>query len=370
MLLSRRVAYILGAGVNRSVHDLESVPPPVAGDFFPTLLNTQIGARIWSWGSSLAPYIARYWHKDQDALAQDGLDLEELFTFLEYHRLRGAPEEMAEVVNAEFEAKSMFAQYMAHFEDFADESLRQFARLLKRQAAGVLTFNYDCILERAMESVSDSINHPDNASGFSVYSWNRSLAYGLHFDEIELKARIEPKWVGKDYYTTRALYEPPLLKLHGSVSWHRYLPVHSSLRGNATPPFPGHLAARLLLLHNRSPSRAPIFRNGWMLDPVLITPALFKEQYYRQPVFQRLWAMAEATLRSCEDLVVVGYSFPPTDFNIRNLLRLVFGTHTLASLTGVNPIDEAEGRAQALTSFAGHVDRYSTLNDYVSAVHA
>jgi hypothetical protein len=102
-----------------------------------------------------------------------------------------------------------------------------------------------------------------------------------------------------------------------------------------------------------------------MLAPVIITPVTLKDRHYRSPLFLSIWAQAEAALSECDELIIIGYSFPPTDFNIRNLLRYIFGVRQLPSLTIVNPCDDAERAAVEATCFSGPVRRFKDLGEYV-----
>ena len=58
-----------------------------------------------------------------------------------------------------------------------------------------MTFNYDTIIESVIESASGPSDLPEPAAGrvpddklsYSSHNWNRALAYGVLFDEVELQ---------------------------------------------------------------------------------------------------------------------------------------------------------------------------------------
>jgi hypothetical protein len=375
--------YLLGAGFNRSICDLEGATPPLATDFFPTCLPTRMGARIWSKSRHLAAYVERYWGMSTERLSREGIDIEALFTFLEYHRQRfvdGAEGE-AEAVLAEFDAKLLLSEWMAHFEGFLGPEIKKFAQLAMAERATILTFNYDCILERAIEVASDlrpqircrkkpadAFTYPDNTLAYGPWNWDRARGYGVPFDELELEIDGIKTWgTGPEFYSGRPLYDPAVLKLHGSVSWFRYFPLHSFRRGPNAPKLPKELAGRLLLKQHSSVQHSPHFRNGWMLDPVIVTPVMLKDQYYRMPLFQRLWTQAEEALMSCRRLVIIGYSFPPTDANIRNLFRYVSARRRFQQLVIVNPSDTHAASAVTVTRVGGEPTRFRDLKHFVDA---
>jgi hypothetical protein len=54
------------------------------------------------------------------------------------------------------------------------------------------------------------------------------------------------------------------------------------------------------------------------IDPLIITPILHKDKFLEDQLYSRLlkplWKKAKDVLSCCKKLVVIGYSFPPTDF--------------------------------------------------------
>jgi hypothetical protein len=94
-------------------------------------------------------------------------------------------------------------------------------------------------------------------------------------------------------------------------------------------------------------------RGAWRMEPVLIPPFLYKN--FREHPFPAVWEQALRTLSECETLVIVGYSFPPTDFRTRRLFLEAFSQHKLKSLVIVNPDPAVAGTARQLTHFNGAI---------------
>jgi hypothetical protein len=130
------------------------------------------------------------------------------------------------------------ARFIGHVQNYtapdtAPDLLELGRRLLEERPA-VLTFNYDTIIESVIESASGLSDLPEPAEGrvpddklsYSEHNWNRALAYGVRFDEVELQQTgtvLEPV-PGERFYGHRgnSLYDPPILKLHGSLNWLRH----------------------------------------------------------------------------------------------------------------------------------------------------
>jgi hypothetical protein len=59
------------------------------------------------------------------------------------------------------------------------------------------------------------------------------------------------------------------------------------------------------------------------VEPVLITPTQLKD--YRNPHVQRVWTLAEESLRSARRAIIVGYSLPDDDLDVIYLLKRGLG---------------------------------------------
>lgn len=150
----------------------------------------------------------------------------------------------SELSTIEFLLKSFLAEYLSDFELFGHRSdvMREFGTVIYREQPTVLTLNYDCILEALVESASGvnititqsfrgeydiSAEISDEELPYSHFNWNRPLAYGIQFDEVQLQRAGLPTYVeGSLFYShpDNKLYPWRILKLHGSLNWFRYIP--------------------------------------------------------------------------------------------------------------------------------------------------
>lgn len=128
------------------------------------------------------------------------------------------------------------------------------------ELTGILTTNYDCILDDAFIEVFGGIN------------------YGYNFES--------------DYYRKNEKV-PPLLKLHGSFNW--------------------RLKDKQLLVSKEYENRMwDDDRQGWM------PPSVFKKP--SEAVFQNLWDRARELIIKCDVLRIIGSSLRTEDFALISLI--------------------------------------------------
>lgn len=338
-------------------------------------------------------YIQQYWKKTPEKLLETPFDLEECFTLLELQRKET---ENADAENADGEKakelsmishqlKVMLTRLLSEFENHVGDSdlMRGFADLVYKQKPTVITFNYDCILERAIEEVS-GLSHEDALQPYyelsrtevededlpySFYNWNRRLAYGVKFDEVEIhRADLKKGVDGERFYShpKNKLYDWRILKLHGSLNWLQYtgqklLPY---IPEETVPPKP---LSDVILADKKWIFSLPPFENGWVLDPLIITPILYKEENYQKKPFADIWQQAKDSLSCCDRLIIIGYSFPPTDFAVKRLLLEAFKSNKLKELIVVNPDCSVANIAKELIH-CGKPVLFNDLEQYLRSI--
>jgi hypothetical protein len=372
---------------------MDGLPPPMAKDFFQIALkmgkysNEEYVNRI----RDAYDYIEKYWKLTSEDLSHESFDLEECFTQLEsqIEKAYGKdPEEYGKLMRIEFRLKSFLAEVLSEFEhDVYQSDMGGFARVLLKEGATVLTFNYDCILESAIESASgfnpmrpkglhelyvEGSKMPEEILGYSRSNWNRALCYGILFDEVQLPQIGVPKYApGKDFYShpRNKLYDWRILKLHGSLNWFKYLPISriTTMPGEVKPTL-GEKEHEILLIQGHWWFNDPPYHNNWYIDPMIITPVLHKQKFLHVSPFKELWEMAKQALTECDKLVVIGYSFSPTDFLAKQLLREAFAENVVDELMVVNPHENIVKTVRNLCHFEGEIAWYTGLGEYVHRV--
>jgi hypothetical protein len=257
--------------------------------------------------------------------------------------------------------------------------LLELGRRLLSERPAVLTFNYDTIVEDMIERASGYSGLPrppkgrvpDDGLRYSPYNWNRALAYGVRFDEVELQqtGTVWEPVPGDRFYghPDNDLYDPPFLKLHGSLNWL----VHTSRR--VFPEYPGRYETPdnpkegLVVLKSGFPWVRPDFTPPddfkWILEPVIVTPELYKK-LDGDGLIGRSWRRAREELTGCRKLVVVGYSFPTSDFAVRRLFLEAFVDGPPDELVVINPDRSAAETAASLCHYGATPEVSSNLREY------
>ena len=206
-------------------------------------------------------------------------------------------------------------------------SLRCFAKyLLSRQETQVVTFNYDLLLDNAVE-VEQITTSP------SVRTFHAGRCYGFH----------ALKWTSDGAIS--AMERRPqqgdlhILKMHGSVNWR-------TRKTGGSPIFPEHVL--IMSSHETSfderPEAQVAVQVEFEAEPLIVPPLLNKAAFLQFPVLNVVWSRAAAYIRRASRIVFIGYSFPVTDFAIECLFR--FNTKPACRIQVVNPRpDEARYRS-------------------------
>lgn len=385
--------YLLGAGVNQSLKDFDNLSPPLISNLFQiALAKRKYSDESYAHQIQLVyDYIEKYWKKSKSDLSEAPFDLEQCFTLLErqedeaYER---DPEEYKKLKTIEFRLESLLAEVLSEFEHsgFSLE-MHNFGRILIHEKPTIITFNYDCILESAIESASgvnpsvpdefrqwkpfEQTEIPEGLLPYSHHNWNRPLGYGIIFDEVQLHQAGVSKYVDERRFYSHPknkLYPCPILKLHGSLNWFRYIPIASSpmIPGEETPSL-GEKEKHIILVEGHWWFNEPPDHNGWYIDPIIITPVLYKDRFFREQPFIRIWGMARNALSKCKRLVVVGYSFSPSDFSTRQLLLEALTANNLEELVVVNPNVEVVRVVKDLCHCKAGAVWYKDLKEYVHA---
>lgn len=411
--------YLFGAGINCEVTGPDDIKPPLARDFFSKVLKPPRLSDDFTI-KQLAPlfdFIQKFWHLDKSQLLTAELDLEECFTFIELQRreayFREDPEKLAEASGIQGLLTGLLFNYLSHLNvlpNFSPEFV-ELGRLIYVQGSPVLTFNYDTLLESAIENASPpntaaekaylrweynasrqrtglctalrqqglseeeifnrSYNYDEISDEHIAYShhlWNPFLAYKPQFDEITLQtAGLSRVVSGERYYghLGNAKEHAPFLKLHGSLGWY----VHSGywldgtrLSGEAAANMGKTVLERGRLTGLFEPPK--MNRSLEILLPLIMTPVLNKP-YDEHPVFQAIWTEARKQLEKCQRLVVGGYSFPPTDFHVRRLLREVFCDRSPQDLCVINPDHSIVRTVKCLCNYRGPVMLCNSLAEFI-----
>lgn len=375
--------------LDTSFRDLRA---PLARNFFEVLLRhgrlreKLDGIRRHVYVDELFAMINEYWGLSIDQLAATPFDIEECLTFLESVEMdnRGTDEGIR-AARAAYATRALLLDYLSEMSigGTTTPAGYQFGVEVLGSDCDVLTLNYDTLAEDAIASASGigpnprppplSVDDPSAAVAdeflpASHSAWKRTLACGFEFDEVALPVAGVSRYVeGSRYYehSENCLYTSHrVLKLHGSIDWLRYtsrraIPREFAVDAPENPPT-GLVQERYAhWWMGESPQR-----DHWYMDPLIVTPQLYKK--YDDEPLPTVWRHALDTLSSCTSLVVIGYSFPPTDFRTRRLFLEAFrGGRQLESLVVINPDTSVVSKVRELTRHNGPVVTCDTLAAYI-----
>jgi len=322
-----KTVYILGAGFNQCINGELGLKPPLSTNFFTTILKNEryTNEDYYKKNRCVYDYIYRYWQKSKEKLKCEEFNIEDCFTLIQLQILEAKNNNdyktLYQLLNINSQLKFMFTESLSEFQPFISSSdlMINFGRLIFTKEANVITFNYDCNLENAIKT----IDHTD--------AFNISTCYGLNFHNL-------PKTISSNWN---------ILKLHGSLNWFKYIYANST--------------TEIILTDNISTYQ---YENQKLLiEPLIIPPVLYKD--YEQKFICTLWQKAKSILSHCKTLIVVGYSFPATDFGIKKLLLESFVSNKLDKLIIVNPNTSIVNTVKQLTHFDKPVIVCDSLNEFL-----
>ncbi len=185
--------------------------------------------------------------------------------------------------------------------------LQELVSLWQRESATVITFNYDQLVELAWRIyAAPSSFGPDKPH--LPRPW---------IDLYPIPITNVGRRVALVFGDSAPADGMKLLKLHGSLNW-RY----SGPDGAGSDPLYEMMGAESALgwnaqsLKPRDTDEAAAFD----LVPMIVPPAAVKSPYYGNRMLSALWRRAAQALNAANELVLMGFSLPPTDLVVSSML--------------------------------------------------
>lgn len=357
---------LLGAGASKSYGASPTGQRmPIAKDFFPTFFKLDAAANPWVLRDGLIHYLqTEKGIRDTDAYLSAGVDIEEIHSEIAV-RLASVENEaggLDRIVLSKPYNQLIFL-FATTLNEIANGPVSQshvdLAASLRPDDV-VLTFNWDTLMDRALMETA---------------GWSADSGYG-----------ITPNSVFRDGWSGPVACPSPnkLIKLHGSVNWLTAHPIYEGdelvlthalpaeslfVYEHATRPYPthagrytggyapltyGYYPPNLTDVPGRPAPDGHLIvkvqpRMPWMPEgqsgqeglasmPLLIPPVKDKSYQFFGSLFDTLWQQAGAALQACDEVLVIGYSFPRTDLKSLDLFRAAFMRRTsLPRVTIVDP---------------------------------
>lgn len=294
------VTYLLGAGFSKAFHS----PMPLMRELGERVLDQLgLGAEVLGpFGGDLEAWLSYLANRQPWDDVPTSLDNEATFT----------------------RASEAIAVCIALASEQADargnEVQQQLDRLVlewRIHRSPVLTFNYDLLVEKAVHARDPMV------TGWDLYP------APLVLREVQEGIR----------YGAGPLRQPcfELHKLHGSINW-----FHST--SNSTGPITMATADPGLITHEEGRQRY-LFSD---LGPLIVPPTSTKSGFYAGDAIRALWRTASNRLAATEKLIVIGYSFPPSDLQVLTMLRQTLQPE--AHILVVTQDEKVAGRVQGAFS--------------------
>lgn len=191
--------------------------------------------------------------------------------------------------------------------------LRRFARhlLTPTREAHVVTFNYDVLLENAMELEQAELKR--SASNRNRRTFHAGRCHGFHAHKWTKQGGID---LQKEPKQTHHVF---VLKLHGSMTWRVPKPSEQQFSPNTVVV----LSASEENIENY-PAAKDTIDTCMDVVPLIVPPVLDKSKALGHDAFQEIWRKAACLIEQAKRLVFIGYSFAPTDYRSEYLFRRHF----------------------------------------------
>lgn len=202
---------------------------------------------------------------------------------------------------------------------------QNFAYKLIEKESHVITFNYDLILDNLLKNTTH---------------WSIHDGYGV---------KINPATPDLPDISSRKFYNVSdeksenskiqYLKLHGSLNWGRSILPH---------PYKGDeiLISPFGYGKDNEQEILPIENmcSGYNIinlyyQSFIIPPVLTKQDLYKTLLLQNIWYKAKWAINRADEIYVIGYSFPPSDFTAEFLFRQALTFLTKSTPKKVNLVN-------------------------------
>lgn len=347
---------LLGAGASKSYADsLTKVKMPIAKDFFKTFNSLRISEERWVLVGDILNYLKAFHHIPYTGFIDYNQDIEVLHSEVA-NKLNLILEKGENIFssNENILIYKTYIQLIFVFTSVINEiqngppsiSHINLANQLTNEDV-ILTFNWDTLMDRALEQTTE---------------WNTDSGYFIKPTMI-----YKNEWKKSKEFDSKKF--PTILKLHGSSNWltsylrpdgkelkslqetptndfyvyestinpystyngrymsgysdysYGYYPPNLPLRGEKIPD--GYLLVKGTLTFEGMP-KATSSSDGLVSMPLIIPPVKHKNYSHFGDIFSQIWNKAEESLVKAEKIIIIGYSFPPTDIQTDILFKKAF----------------------------------------------
>lgn len=367
---------LLGAGASKAYSEsVSKVRMPIAKDFFQTFRKLSISENSWILIGNIINYLKKYHHISSfEQFDNYSIDIEQIHSEIE-QKLKNflqTKEDSKEIFMGIYLCFKAYTELIFLFSCVINEIQngpvsKTHVNLVKRLNSDdiIITFNWDTLVDRALSKEK---------------SWNCFTGY-----YVKPFAVYQDQWNNNDGSLVSG-NAPLLLKLHGSTNWltsapivegkkwksiqelsndnfcvyesalapyqtydgrymkgyedfsYGYYPVNLPLRGTNLPD--GYLLTKAISRTGFNP-KGETKDIGLTSIPLIIPPVKNKNYNYFGSLFDSLWDKAGESITKADEIVIIGYSFPETDYKSDLLFREAFIKRAdIPNITIVDPYPE------------------------------
>lgn len=221
------------------------------------------------------------------------------------------------------------------------EWLSTLVRHWETNAATVITFNYDRLVELAWTLNID-------LSGPRQWSWD---LYPVPVTPLMARSG-NPAY---PVHCTPGSFQ--LFKLHGSLGWW--------YTGPDGPPgdiiYDQGMEGQVWSDDGLAPIGGPSFSLTEDREQMIVPPAAVKSPYYNNAALRMMWRYAAEYLARADELVIMGFSLPTTDMLVSSMLTM--NLRKKCKITVVDPNPDVVDRVRSVLGIEGNPPRLNA--DYV-----
>lgn len=285
-----KTVYILGSGFSKALSD----------GSMPTLADV---------GEQLRPAINQLLEKRDKEYMKDLADNPELLlTYLAQNHPWKSEEEYHEDRALFYNVAREIADQISRTEAEARQNLKNwgsdFIELVHDEKATVITFNYDALVEwqvRQQRNLSVMVTDERGDTEMAMCQVADDVYVIPLTPFAQRRAGVFGGMGTPDTFR--------LLKLHGSIHWFY----------SGSQEFPGE-ELYFIPLRDFDPSEPTKAQELLDRQPIIIPPVAEKSGLYKNQSLRFQWQFARDRLKEAEEVLFFGYSLPPTDLTVKNLL--------------------------------------------------
>jgi hypothetical protein len=208
--------------------------------------------------------------------------------------------------------------------------LFRFVAVLHAWRSPVVTFNYDTLIEQAVDE-------------HCLWDWNvnRKAQHSDILDHMPMRPAANMRWGEEHEETFR------LLKLHGSLNWW-WVPgdvTGGTINRWVTTGIEAPDSERIAEREREMPGRSRF----------IVPPSALKSAFYANPLTRELWRRAARAAAAADELYLVGYSLPRTDLVTVGMLRDRIGPNTKVIIVNPDP-EEVQRQVEHIGVANEHIE--------------